>query len=469
MKGTDHYDIVVLGSGEAGKYLAWTMANAGHRTALIERKWIGGSCPNIACLPTKNLIHSAKVASFAKRSEEFGLDGGPLLTNMPGVFRRKRAMVADLLQVHLDRFESSGAELILGQGAFIGERTIEVTPNSGEARVVTADRVFVNIGSRSAVPNIPGLALAKPLTHVELLELDRAPEHLLVLGAGYIGLEMAQAMRRFGSRVTVIERGTQLVGKEDPDVGSALFDLFRDEGIQVLLDSTVSRVRGQSGQQVHLSVSGSIGTRDIEATDILIASGRTPNTAGVGLDLAGIELDAHGYIKVNERLETTARSVWAMGDCAGSPQFTHVAFDDFRIVSENQKGGNRTTKQRLIPFCMFTDPELVRVGLNEREAAARGIDYRLFRLPMSAVLRTRTVSEPRGFMKMLVAMDSDQILGFTAFGFEASELLAAVQTAMLAKVPYSVLRDAIYTHPTIAEGLVFLLLSTPFTVRNQVH
>jgi pyruvate/2-oxoglutarate dehydrogenase complex dihydrolipoamide dehydrogenase (E3) component len=420
------------------------------------------------CLPAyQNLIHSAKVASFAKRSEEFGLDGGPLVTNMPGVLRRKRAMVADLLQVHLDRFESSGAELILGQGAFIGERTIEVTLNSGEVRVVTADRVFVNIGSRSAVPDIPGLALAKPLTHVELLELDRVPEHLLVLGAGYIGLEMAQAMRRFGSRVTVIERGPQLVGKEDPEIGTALFDLFRDEGIEVLLGSTVVTVSGQSGQQVHLTVSGSSGTRDIEATDILIASGRTPNTAGAGLDRAGIELDARGYIKVNERLETTAYNIWAMGDCAGSPQFTHVAFDDFRIVSENQKGGNRTTKQRLIPFCMFTDPELVRVGLNEREAAARGIDYRLFRLPMSAVLRTRTVSEPRGFMKMLVAMDSDQILGFTAFGFEASELLAAVQTAMLAKMPYSVLRDAIYTHPTIAEGLVFLLLSTPFTVRTK--
>jgi pyruvate/2-oxoglutarate dehydrogenase complex dihydrolipoamide dehydrogenase (E3) component len=424
-------------------------------------------CPNIACLPTKNLIHSAKIASLTKRAEEFGLAGGPLLTHMPGVLKRKRKMVADLVDVHLNRFQASGAELIIGHGAFIGDRSIQVELADGKTRVVTADRVFVNLGSRSTIPDIPGLALAKPLTHIELLELDRIPQHLAVIGGGYIGLELAQAMHRFGARVTMIERGPQLASKEDPDVGAALTKLFLDEGIEVLLQARVERVTGESGRLVRLSVNFPAGQRDLDATDILIASGRTPNTEGAGLDRAGIELDQRGYIQVNDRLQTTAHNVWAMGDCAGSPQFTHAAFDDFRIIVENQKGGNRTTSDRLIPFCMFTDPELVRVGLNEREANAQGMDYRLFHLPMSAVLRTRTISEPRGFFKMLVSADSDRILGFTAFGAEASELLAVVQTAMLVQLPYTVLRDGIYTHPTIAEGLVFLLSNKPVLVRNH--
>src|SRR5271167_2951344 len=307
------------------------------------------------------------------------------------------------------------------------------------------------------MPNVPGLAAANPMTHIEALDLDLLPRHLIVIGGGYIGLELAQALRRFGSDVTVIEQGAQLTDREDPDVGAALLDLFRDEGIEVLLGTHVSRIEGLSGKEVRVYAKDVHGDRIVEGTDLLVSVGRTPNTKGIGLEQVGVELDAHGYIKVNHRLETTASDVWAMGDCAGSPQFTHVAYHDFRVVRDNLKGGNRSTKDRIVPFCMFTDPELARVGRNETEAKRDNIEYRVAKLPMANVLRTHTIAEPRGFMKMLIAEDSDEIVGFTAFGVEASELMAAVQTAMVGRLPYTALRDAIFAHPTMAEGLVYLL------------
>ena len=299
------------------------------------------------------------------------------------------------------------------------------------------------------------------MTHVEALDLDRLPEHVIVLGGGYVGLELAQALRRFGSAVTVIEHGRQIASKEDPDVAQALLENFTSEGIEVLLQTKVLEVEGLSGKQIRVRAENHHGNQTIEGSDLLVAAGRTPNTHGIGLEAAGVELDERGYIKVNERLETTEEGVWALGDCAGSPQFTHVAFDDFRVVRDNLTGGNRTTRDRLIPFCMFTDPELARVGLNESEAKTRGIGYRLAKLPMAAVLRAVTLGETRGFVKILIDAKSDRILGFTALGAEGSEMMAAVQTAMLGGLPYTVLRDAIFTHPTTAEGLVFLLASVP--------
>ena len=459
MPETERYEVLIVGSGEAGKYMAWTMAGAGHRTAVIERKLVGGSCPNIACLPSKNIIHSAKVASFARRAEEFGLELGSLSVNMAGIQRRKRKMVEDLIQLHLDRYKASGAELIMGSARFVGPRTVEVSLSGGSTRVIAGERVFLNLGTHAVIPDVPGLRESEPMTHVEALDLDRLPEHLVVLGGGYVGLELAQAFRRFGSRVTVIERGPQLASREDSDVGAALLGLFRDEGIEVLLQTEVQQVQGRSGQKIRLDCQNGNGRTVIEATDVLVAAGRTPNTDGVGLDRTLVELDERGYVRVNERLETTAPNIWAMGDCAGSPHFTHVAFDDFRIVRDNLRGGHRTTRNRLVPFCIFTDPELARVGLNESEAKSRGLEYRVAKMPMGAVLRTRTLSEPRGFMKMLIEADSDRILGFTAFGVEASEPMSIVQTAMLAELPYTALRDAIFTHPTIAEGLTVLLSS----------
>ena len=466
MPQTERYEVLIIGSGEAGKYMAWTMAKAGHRTAVVERKLVGGSCPNTACLPSKNIIHSAKVASFARRAEEFGLESGSLSVNMQGVQRRKRKMVEDLIELHVDRYKTSGAELIMGAARFAGSGTVEVSLIGGGTRVIAGDRVFLNLGTHAAIPNVPGLKKSEPMTHVEALDLDRLPEHLVVLGGGYVGLELAQAFRRFGSRVTVIEREPQLASREDSDVGAALLELFGDEGIGVLLQTEVQQVQGRSGQEIRLDCQNANGRTVIEATDVLVAAGRTPNTDGVGLDQTDVELDEKGYVRVNERLETTAPNIWAMGDCAGSPHFTHVAFDDFRIVRDNLGGGHRTTRNRLVPFCIFTDPELARVGLNESEAKSHGLGYRVAKLPMGAVLRTRTLSEPRGFMKMLIDADSDRILGFTAFGVEASEPMSIVQTAMLAQLPYTALRDAIFTHPTVAEGLTALLSSV---ATNEVH
>jgi pyruvate/2-oxoglutarate dehydrogenase complex dihydrolipoamide dehydrogenase (E3) component len=299
------------------------------------------------------------------------------------------------------------------------------------------------------------------MTHVELLDLERLPEHLIVVGGGYVGLELAQAMRRFGARVTIVERGQQLAGREDADVAAAVLELFRQEGIAVHFQTKIRRVDGESGVLVRVFTEGPEGEGIIEGTDLLLGVGRTPNTNGLGLERAGVRLTEQGYIAVDDHLATTAAGVWAMGDCAGSPHFTHVAFDDFRVVHDSLTGGSRTTAHRLVPYCIFIDPELARVGLNETEARRRGVGYRLLTLPMAAVMRTRTVSEPRGFMKMLVGAESDEILGFTAFGTEASELLAAIQTAMVGRVPYTALRSAIYAHPTIAEGLTFLLRNTP--------
>ena len=457
MADVEKYAILVLGSGEAGKYLAWTMAKEGHRTALVERRWLGGSCPNIACLPSKNLIYSARVASLAKRGPEFGLEIGSLKIDMAGVQRRKRTMVEGLHQMHLARTEASGVELIMGEGRLVAPQTVEVVLDDGGTRRIFGERLFLVLGTRATIPEIPGLAEAQPMTHIEALDLDRLPEHLVVIGGGYIGLELAQAMRRFGSRVTVVEAGPQLASREDPDIGAALLELFHDEGIEVLLNTAISQVEGHSGRKIRVHVKDAHSERVVEGTDLLAATGRAANTTGIGLEQAGVELNDHGFIKVNERLETTAANVWAMGDCAGTPQFTHAAYNDFRVVHDNLNGGCRTTKNRLIPFCMFTDPELARVGRNESEARRDGIPYRLAKMPIADVLRTRTVSEPRGLVKMLIGEGSDEILGFTAFGFEASELIAAVQTAMVGRMPYTALRDAIFTHPTISEGLVFLL------------
>jgi pyruvate/2-oxoglutarate dehydrogenase complex dihydrolipoamide dehydrogenase (E3) component len=467
MSEGEHYKILVIGSGEAGKHVTWNMAEAGHHTAVVERKYIGGACPNIACLPSKNVIRSAKANWFAQHGAEYGVQTGHVSTNMKGVLNRKRKMVEDGVQVHLDRFKATGADLIRGEARFVAPKMVEVRLNEGGQRTLVGDRVFLDLGSRAVIPDIPGLAAAKPMTHVEALDLDRLPEHVIVLGGGYVGLELAQALRRFGSEVTMIEHGLQIASAEDPDVAQALLDNFASEGIEVLLDTRVREVEGISGLNVEIRIENNRGEQTIEGSDLLVATGRTANTQGIGLEAAGIELDARGYIKVNERLETTAKDVWAMGDCARSPQFTHVAFDDFRVIRDNLNGGSRTTRDRLIPFCMFTDPELARVGLNESEAKRRGIAYRVAKMPMAAVLRAVAIGETRGFVKMLLAAESDSILGFTAFGAEASEMVAAVQTAMLGELPYTVLRDAIFTHPTAAEGLGPLLASVPAKTMQQ--
>ena len=362
------YEDLVLGSGAGGKLLAWHLARSGRRVAVVERRWIGGSCPNINCLPSKNEIWSAKVADLLHHAAQFGIVTGSVAVDMAKVRQRKREMVEGLVALHLDLYQKSGAELIMGDGRFVAPKTLEVRLRDGGTRVLTGERVFLNLGTRATIPPIAGLADARPLTNIEALELDRLPAHLIVLGGGYVGLEFAQAYRRFGSRVTVVEHGPQLAGREDPDVADAIGQLFADEGIEVLLSAEVLQVEGRSGESVRLRVRTPQGERLIEGSDILAATGRTPNTAGIGLDTAGVRLDGRGYMQVNDRLETSAPDVWAIGECAGSPQFTHVSEDDFRVIRDNLAGGNRTTRDRLIPFCLFTDPPLARVGLSETEA-----------------------------------------------------------------------------------------------------
>jgi pyruvate/2-oxoglutarate dehydrogenase complex dihydrolipoamide dehydrogenase (E3) component len=455
------YDIVILGCGEGGKYIAWTLAKQGKRVAVVERKYIGGSCPNIACLPSKNIIHSAKVASYFERSEEFGITKDNFKIDMSAVRGRKRKMVDSLVDMHLANFKSSGAELIIGSARFVGPKALELTLQDGGTRLVRGNKLVIGTGTHATLPDIPGLAEAKPLTHVEALELDHIPKHLIVLGGGYVGLELAQAMRRFGSKVTVIDRNDRLAHREDQDVCQALHELFHDEGIQLVLNSQLEGVEGKSGESVKLRLLHGKSETMLEGTHLLVATGRTPNTAGIGLDLAGVELTNHGYIKVNERLRTTAPDVWAVGECAGSPQFTHISFDDFRVIVSDLTGGQRVTAGRQVPFCMFTDPELARIGMSETEAKANGVSYRLAKISMASVLRTRTLSETRGFMKALVDTKSDRILGFTAFGVSAGEIMASVQIAMIAQLPYTALRDAVLTHPTLLEGLIPLFSSVP--------
>lgn len=461
MKSTENYDTLVLGSGEAGKYLAWHLASSGERAAVIERRYIGGSCPNIACLPSKNVVHSAKVASYFRRAGEFGISAGNWQLDLSGVRERKRRMVDGLIQMHLGRFKASGAELVNGQGRFVGPKTLEVASADGTIRTLQAKRIILSTGSRATLEAIPGLRESHPLTHVEALELDRVPAHLLVLGGGYVGLEFAQAMRRFGARVTIIERNERLAHREDDDVSTALQELCRDEGIEIITRAKIVRIEGTSGESVRLHADQAGAEITLEGSHLLVAAGRTPNTDGIGLEAAGVELTASGHVKVDERLRTTAPDVWAVGDCAGSPHFTHVAFDDFRVVRDTLTGKERTTTGRLIPSCLFTDPELARVGLSEQEAKARGIAYRLAKLPMAAVLRTRTLAEERGFLKALIAANSDRVLGFTAFGVNAGELLPAVQIVMNAGLPYTSLRDAILAHPTLGEGFGPLFSNVP--------
>ena len=442
-------------------FLAWHMARSGRRTAVVERRLIGGSCPNTNCLPSKNEIWSAKVSDLVHHAARFGAMTGSVAIDMAKVRKRKRDMVEGMIALTLQQYKESGAELIMGTGSFVAPKTLEVRLNDGGTRMLAGDQVFLNIGTHATIPSVPGLDAAGPLTNIEALELDYVPQHLIVLGGGYVGLEMAQAYRRFGSRVTIIEYGPQLAGREDPDVADEIQRVLSDEGIDILVGAETRRVQGRSGENVSLLLRTSSGEQSIDGSDILVAAGRSPNTAGMGLDVAGVELDGRGYIKVNERLETSAPDVWAIGECAGSPQFTHVSFDDFRIIRDNLAGANRTTRGRLIPYCMFTDPQLARVGLSEGEAQRQGIEVRVAKLPMSAVLRTHTIDETQGFMKALVAAREDHILGFTMIGAEAGEVVATVQMAMLAGLPYTALRDAVLAHPTMAEGLGPLFSNVP--------
>ncbi|GJH24177.1 FAD-dependent oxidoreductase [Caballeronia novacaledonica] len=452
------FDFLFLGGGKGGKSLAIELAKSGKRVAVIERGMIGGSCINVACIPTKALIRSGRIAHAVTHANDFGIETGPARVDMHYVRARVKGIVEELVDVNRNGFEAAGVELVLGNGKFEGPRRINVQLDNGASRVLEGERVYINTGTHADVPALPGLREAAPLTHVEALQVEQVPEHLIVIGGGYIGLEMAQAFRRLGAKVTVLQRESRVAVREDEDVSSAIAAAFMADGIEIRTNVAIESISGRSGDAVQVLLGDGVRIR---GSHILVATGRVPNTRNIGLDMAGVETDARGFIKVDERLRTTALGVFAIGEVAGTPMFTHASFDDYRVLIAQMKGSDKTTRERVIPYAMFIEPELSRIGLNEREAAAQGIPVRIARLPMSAVPRARTNSDTRGFMKVLVAADSDQILGFAMLGSEAGEVVSTVQIAMLGKLPYTVIRDAPLAHPTLAEGLNLLFAEVP--------
>lgn len=453
MSNVEHYEYVFLGGGKGGKTLAMELAQAGKRVALIERGMIGGSCINIACIPTKALIQNARIAHlrYSDATERPGTDMAKVVSNV-------RSVVDGMVGINLKAFLGSGLDLVLGTGRFVGPRRIHVEINEGPARIIEGEHVFINTGTTAAIPNVPGLRDAQPLTHVEALQLDSLPDHLIVIGGGYIGLEMTQAFRRLGSKVTLIQEGPRVAMREDEDVTSEIQAALAEEGVEIVVGVKPVKVTGTSGHAVTIELDN--GTV-VSGTHVLVAAGRTPVTKGLALDTAGVETDERGFIKVDERLATTAANTWAIGEVAGTPMFTHASLDDYRVLKSQLAGGNMTTKARIIPYALFIEPELGRIGLNETEAKSRGIDVRVAKIPMAAVPRARTNGATKGFMKILIDQHSDQILGFTMVGTNAGDVTTAVQMAMIGKLPYTAVRDAIIAHPLISEGLNILLGKVP--------
>lgn len=449
------YEVIVLGGGKGGKTLAIELGNKGVKTALIERsaEMIGGSCINVACIPTKTLIASARAAEAARRAGNFGIHTGEVAVDWPAVRRRAEGVVSAMRAMNHKNFTSAPAlDFILGAGRFIGPKVIELRDNKGDVRQLTAEKIFINTGTRPAQPSIPGLDKVGALNSETNQHLDELPDHLIVLGGSYVALEFAQMFRHFGSKVTVLERAPQLLKKEDADVVEALGGVLREEGIEIRLNCSVERVEKEgNGIAVVLTTNGK-PTR-LSGSHLLVALGRTPNTEELNFAVAGVETDKRGFIKVNARLETTANGIWALGDVNGGPQFTHASLDDYRIVKANVfDGGNRATTDRLVPFTLFTEPELARVGLTEKEARQKGLDIFVAKLPVATIPRAKTMSETRGFIKVVIDVKTNQILGCAILSIEAGEMLGTVQMAMIAGLPFTALRDAVLSHPTMVEG-----------------
>jgi pyruvate/2-oxoglutarate dehydrogenase complex dihydrolipoamide dehydrogenase (E3) component len=452
---TQHYDAVVIGSGQGGNPLAQALAQAGRSTALVEREHVGGTCINEGCTPTKTMVASAKVAYLDRRSADYGVQNGPVSVDMLKVRQRKRDIVNSFRNGSQQRLENTeGLDLLLGEARFTGPKEMEVRLNGDEALKLSADNVFINVGARPANPPVKGLDGVPTLNSTSIMELDELPEHLLVLGGGYIGLEFGQMFKRFGSEVTIVQRGKQLLVREDADVAGAVADILREDGIEVLLESQTQRAEQAGDGKIRLMVTTPEGERVLEGSHLLVAAGRPPNTDLLNLDAAGVETDERGFVKVNQRLETNVPGVYALGDVKGGPAFTHISYDDFRIIRTNLlKGGNATIADRPVPYTLFTDPQLGRVGLSEGEARDLGYSIHVAKLPMSYVARALEVGESRGFMKAVVDAETGQILGCAVLGIEGGEVMAMIQIAMMGKMPYTVLRDAVFSHPTLAESL----------------
>ena len=449
MSAPEHYDAIVIGAGQAGGPLAGALARAGRRTALIEREHVGGTCINEGCTPTKTMVASGRVAYLARRGGDYGVRTGEVTVDLARVRERKRAIVKRFREGSERRLRAiPGLDLLSGEARFVGLRAVAVS-----GRNLTADQVFINVGCRPAAPDIDGIERVGPLDSTSIMELDQVPEHLLIVGGGYIGLEFAQMFRRFGSRVTIVQRGKQLLPLEDLDVAGTVLEILKQDGIEVALEASPRCAGPLPGGGVQLVVATPAGDITLKGSRVLLATGRTPNTDRLGAAAAGVNIDAKGFIVVNERLETSAAGVWALGDVKGGPAFTHISYDDFRVIRNNLlQGRHTTTTGRLVPYTVFMDPQLGRIGLSEREALAQGRPYRVARMPMSNVARALEMDEPRGVMKVLVDPHSGTLLGAAILGIEGGELMAMLQLAMMGNLPYHSLKDAVFAHPTLAES-----------------
>ena len=424
------------------------------RTVLVERKHVGGTCVNEGCTPTKTMVASGRVAYLARRGADYGVHTGPISIDMVRVRERKRNIVESFRSSSQRGIEkAANLELVFGEASFSGPKTIEVRFPDGSLRTISANRIFINTGTRASQPKLDGLDKVPFLDNISIMELDTLPDHLLVLGAGYIGLEFGQLFRRFGSRVTIIQSGRQLLTREDPDVAEEVTNILRQDGVEILLNTTANRV-SQSGDSVRLEIQSQSGSVTLAGSHLLVATGRVPNSDTLNLQVAGIQTDKRGFIEVNDRLETTVEGVYALGDIKGGPAFTHIAYDDFRIVRANLiEKRPASTQNRQVPYTVFIDPQLGRIGTTEIEARAQGRNIRIAKLPMSHVARALEVDETRGFMKAIVDADTNQILGAAILGIEGGEIMSAVEIAMMGKLPYTALRDGTFAHPTLVESL----------------
>ncbi len=455
MTTSSRYDAIVIGAGQGGGPLSTALARAGRRTAIIEREHVGGTCINEGCTPTKTMVASARVAYLARRGADYGVRTGPVSVDMARVRQRKRDIVESFRSGTERQITSTpGVDLLMGRARFTGPDSVEVEMNDGARRSLQASTIVINTGDRPATPALEGLDTVPSLNSTSIMELDHVPQHLLVLGGGYVGLEFGQMFPRFGAEVTIVQRGPALLAREDPDVAEAVAGILREDGIEVLLNADASRVAAGEDGGVRLDVQVGAETRSLHGSHLLVATGRTPNTDGLGLEAASVETDGHGFVKVDERLCTSVSGVYAIGDVKGGPAFTHISYDDFRILRTNLlEGGSASTAGRLVPYTVFIDPQLGRVGPSETEATAQGGSIRVAKMPMNDVARALEVDEPRGFMKAVVDAGTGQILGCAVLGIEGGELMAMLEIAIMGRVPYTVLREAVFAHPTLAESL----------------
>lgn len=460
MPESQEYDAIVIGSGQGGTPLAKALASAGWKTAIIERQYVGGTCVNVGCTPTKTIYNSARVAYLTRRSADYGVHTGIVTVNMSEVRERKQGVVDSFRQGGLKGIEKTlGLDLLNGEASFTGSHSIEVLMSDGGKRVLNAAKIFINTGGRPSTPNLDGLDDIPHLDSTSIMELDQVPEHLLVMGGGYIGLEFGQMFRRFGSKVTIVHKGERLLAREDPDVADEIAKILREDGITVLLNSEVSSIAQDQGT-IRLIARTAHGDETLQGSHLLIAVGRSPNTERLNLQAAGVDTDKRGFVKVNERLETNVPGIYALGDVNGGPQFTHISYDDFRIIRTNLvEGGTASTTGRLVPYTVFMDPQLGRVGFTEIQANQLGLNIRIAKLPMANVARAIEMSETRGFIKAVVDADSNQILGCAVLGVEGGELMAMFEIAMMGQIPYSRLKEGIFAHPTMAESLNSLFMS----------